>query len=47
MTIAPAMLLTVISIGFNGTIALLAVFGVISAGTMIHFGPLVDVLLPV
>ena len=35
MTIAPAMLLTVISIGFNGTIALLAVFGVISAGTMI------------
>ena len=35
MTIAPAMLLTIISIGFNGTIALLAIFGVISAGTMI------------
>ena len=35
MTIAPAMLLTVISIGFNGTIALLTLFGVMSAGTMV------------
>lgn len=35
MTIAPAMLLTIITVGFNGTIAILAIAGVISAGSML------------
>ena len=35
MTIAPAMLLTIITIGFNGTIAVLALLGYISAGSMV------------
>ena len=35
MTIAPAMLLTIITIGFNGTIAVLALLGYISAGSML------------
>lgn len=35
MTIAPAMLLTIITIGFNGTIAILALLGYISAGSMV------------
>ena len=35
MTIAPAMLLTIITIGFNGTIAVLALLGYMSAGSMI------------
>lgn len=35
MTIAPAMLLTVISIGFNAAVVILALTGTISAGTMV------------
>lgn len=35
MTIAPAMLLTIITIGFNGTIVALALLGYMSAGSMI------------